>query len=247
MRVERTTYELAGEEIMRRAEEGRGGYVCVANVDMAVRAFYDAGFLRIINEAALVTPDGMPLVWTLRAKGLRDTVRVYGPALTLAVCQKAEARKVPVGFYGGSSEEALGAMIKNIKGRFPALNIAYAFSPPFRLLTKEEDGRVTKDITTSGAKILFVGLGCPKQEMWMAGHKDMVPALMLGVGAAFDFIAGVKKQAPRWMQQSGLEWLFRLMQEPRRLWRRYLIGNSLFILLVLKEASADLIRKMMRR
>jgi N-acetylglucosaminyldiphosphoundecaprenol N-acetyl-beta-D-mannosaminyltransferase len=193
---------------------------------------YDSGdFRRIMNEADLVTPDGMPLVWGLRMLGASDATRVYGPDLTPAVLGAAERAGVPVGFYG-ATESVLGKLRAEVRRRFPALQAPYWFAPPFRPLSPEEDAEVIRQLGCSGVRVLFVGLSTPKQERWMAAHRGRVPAVMLGVGAAFDFLAGVKPQAPRWMQGHGLEWLFRLATEPRRLWWRYLKHNPRFAALV---------------
>jgi N-acetylglucosaminyldiphosphoundecaprenol N-acetyl-beta-D-mannosaminyltransferase len=181
-----------------------------------------------------VTPDGMPLVWALRRLELKDQNRVYGPDLTLNVCRAAAEAGISVGLYGGS-QEVLDALQKNYRERFPQLHIAYAYSPPFRPLTRDEDEAVVRAINASGTRILFVGLGCPKQERWVAGHRDHVQAVMLAVGAAFDFHSGRVRQAPRWMQRSGLEWLFRLLMDPRRLWRRYFKNNPRFLWLVARQ------------
>ena len=228
MRVDYTTFEMATEKIIQLALNGSGGYVCVGTVHMVMESFDDPGFRKIVNSADIVTPDGMPLVWGLKLLGIKDAQRVYGPALTPYICEKASKLNVPVGFYGGT-KIVLEKMIKNLKSRFPSLNVVYAYSPPFRPLTDEEDKKIIDQINSSGVRILFVGLGCPKQEIWMAEHKDKIKAVMIGVGAAFDFIAGVKPQAPKWMQNIGLEWLCRLMIEPRRLWKRYLYNNPRFI------------------
>jgi N-acetylglucosaminyldiphosphoundecaprenol N-acetyl-beta-D-mannosaminyltransferase len=144
------------------------------------------------------------------------------------VCERAEAFGLRVGFYGGTPA-VLTAMTGALTMRFPKLDVGFAWAPPFRSLTDAEDADVIAAITAAEVKILFVGLGCPKQERWMAAHREALGCTMLGVGAAFDFIAGAKRQAPAWMQRSGLEWLFRLSTEPRRLWRRYLIGNPRFL------------------
>jgi len=170
----------------------------------------------------------MPLVWGLKMLGLREAERVYGQELTLRLCERAATVGLPVGFYGGSAE-VMQRVLHNLTRSYPALNLAYTYSPPFRPLTSQEDEAVVHDIVTSRVRLLFVGLGCPKQERWMAEHKDRIPAVMVGVGAAFDFIAGTKRQAPRWMQNIGLEWLFRFAMEPRRLWKRYLYHNPRFI------------------
>jgi N-acetylglucosaminyldiphosphoundecaprenol N-acetyl-beta-D-mannosaminyltransferase len=188
----------------------------------------------VINSADLVTPDGMPLVWLMRLRGAPRQERVYGPTLMLKVLEAAEKSGVPVGFLGGSPH-TLDMLVSRMQNRFPELKIAYQFSPPFRTLSLNEDLEITEAIKTSGAKILFVGLGCPRQEKWIAAHKGVIPAVMLGVGAAFDFHAGVIQQAPPWMQKSGLEWLFRFTREPARLWKRYLVHNPRFVILSLFE------------
>jgi N-acetylglucosaminyldiphosphoundecaprenol N-acetyl-beta-D-mannosaminyltransferase len=192
---------------------------------------YDSEEFRgVMNAADLVTPDGMPLVWALRLLGRRDATRVYGPDLTPMLLQKAEEEGVPVGFYG-AAQWVLDRLLAAVRARYPKLKIAYAFSPPFRPLTREEDDNVVSAINASSARILFVGLNSPKQDKWMAMHRGKVQAVMVGVGAAFDFLAGSKKQAPRWMMPIGLEWLFRLCTEPRRLWKRYLKHNPRFVVL----------------
>jgi N-acetylglucosaminyldiphosphoundecaprenol N-acetyl-beta-D-mannosaminyltransferase len=183
-----------------------------------------------MNEADLVTPDGMPLVWGLMLLGRRDATRVYGPDLTPQILAEAERFNIPVGFYGGSSS-TLARLLKVISDRFPALEVAYSYSPPFRPLSPEEDEMVVSGINSSGAKILFIGLNTPKQDFWMAAHRNRVASVMVGVGAAFDFLSGSKPQAPRWMMRIGFEWLFRLITEPKRLWRRYLKHNPRFVAL----------------
>lgn len=229
MRVDYTTYQRATDAIIKLAQGGRSGYICVGTVHMVMEAFDDPTFREAINAADLVTSDGMPLVWGLRLLGIKEAERVYGPTLTPIICQRAAELGLPVAFYGGTNE-VLEKMLDKLKQQMPALKVAYSFSPPFRPLTQEEDAEVVNAINHSGACILFVGLGCPKQERWMAEHKDRVKAVMVGVGAAFDFIAGTKAQAPAWMQSMGLEWLFRLATEPKRLWKRYLYHNPRFIL-----------------
>jgi N-acetylglucosaminyldiphosphoundecaprenol N-acetyl-beta-D-mannosaminyltransferase len=228
LRVDATSYAESLDAISGLAAAGAGGMVCHANVHMVMEAFDDAGLRRRLNAAERVTPDGVPLVWALRRLGLREVGRVYGPTLMSLACRRAEADGIPVGFYGGHPE-VLDALVAKLSRRFPRLRIAFAFSPPFRPLTAEEDRGVTEAIEASGARILFVGLGCPKQERWMAAHRPALGCVLLGVGAAFSFLAGAKPQAPRWMQRGGLEWLFRLGVEPRRLWRRYLIQNPRFV------------------
>jgi N-acetylglucosaminyldiphosphoundecaprenol N-acetyl-beta-D-mannosaminyltransferase len=170
----------------------------------------------------------------LRALGLRRATRVYGPELTVWILQTAAESGIPVGFLGGTPE-VLDRLIGVVRRRFPSLRIGFADAPPFREITPEEDRRITLAIQSSGVGVLFVGLGCPKQERWMRAHQGRVEAVMVGVGAAFDFLAGAKPQAPPWMQNGGLEWLFRLCSEPRRLWRRYLFNNPRFAVLAITQ------------
>jgi N-acetylglucosaminyldiphosphoundecaprenol N-acetyl-beta-D-mannosaminyltransferase len=228
MRVDPTSYAGAAGRVTgwARAQESR--YVCCASVNNVMEAFDSAAFRDIMNSADLVTPDGVPLVWGLRLLGARDASRVYGPSLTALVLEAAADDGLPVGFYG-ADDDTLQALVANVQRRFPSLRIAYAFSPPFRALTADEDDRVVREIDGSGARILFVGLSTPKQERWMAAHRGRLRTVMLGVGAAFDFLAGTKPQAPRWMQRAGLEWMFRLLTEPRRLGPRYFRHNPRFV------------------
>jgi N-acetylglucosaminyldiphosphoundecaprenol N-acetyl-beta-D-mannosaminyltransferase len=192
---------------------------------------YDSDeFRRVMNNADLVTPDGVPLVWSLRCLGFPQAVRVYGPDLTLRLLAMAESCGLAVGFYGGDSR-TLDRLCHAISRRFPALRVAYSCSPPFRQLALEEDQDAVDEINASKARILFIGLGSPKQDYWMAAHKGQIHAVMIGVGAAFDFLAGTKRQAPRWMMKIGMEWLFRFANEPRRLWKRYLKHNPRFVIL----------------
>jgi N-acetylglucosaminyldiphosphoundecaprenol N-acetyl-beta-D-mannosaminyltransferase len=227
MRVDATSYGDAAMRVARWAKAGESRFVCIASVNNVMEAHDDLEFLSIMNDADLVTPDGMPLVWGLRRLGLPHASRVYGPDLTPAVLTKASEEGIPVGFYGGSPS-VLEAFLLRVERGWPNLRIAYAWSPPFRDLTDEEDERVVEEMNASGARLLFVGIGCPRQEIWMSNHRGRVDAVMLGVGAAFDFMAGMKKQAPGVMQRTGTEWLFRLATEPRRLWRRYLKHNPRF-------------------
>jgi len=228
MRVDATSYRESTSRIIGWARAAESRYVCCASVNNVMEAFDSSSFRRVMNQADLVTPDGMPLVWGLRLLGARNATRVYGPDLTLRTLAVARLTELPVGFYGGSPL-ALNRLLDFARREFPGLTIAYAYSPPFRELTPAEDADLTREILESGARILFVGLSTPKQEIWMAAHRGRVPAVMLGVGAAFDFLAGLKPQAPVWMRHAGLEWLFRLFSEPRRLAPRYLRHNPRFL------------------
>lgn len=228
MKVSETDYQRASDLVLFWAKQKRSKYVCIATVNNVMESYDSEAFRATMNRADLVTPDGMPVVWALRSLGHRTATRVYGPDLTAILLERCGREGVPVGFYG-ASEDVLQRLLTRVQHRYPGLTIAYAFSPPFRPLTPVEDERVIEDINDSGARVVFIGLNTPKQDLWMAAHRDKVHAVMLGVGAAFDFLAGSKPQAPRWMMKIGLEWLFRLATEPRRLWKRYLKHNPRFL------------------
>ncbi|MBE9198542.1 MULTISPECIES: WecB/TagA/CpsF family glycosyltransferase [unclassified Nodularia (in: cyanobacteria)] len=229
MRVDATSYKDATERILAWAEKKQSKCVCLANVHMTMETFDNPKFAQTVNSADLVAPDGMPLVWALGSLGVKETSRVYGPTLTLYVCEAATLMNISIALYGGTPE-SLAAFAGFLEKKFRGINIVCQISPPFRKLSPEEDAAYTRQIAESGAQILFVGIGCPRQELWIAEHKDQIPAVMLGVGAAFDFHSGRVKQAPMWMQKIGLEWLFRLIMEPRRLWKRYFLHNPRYIL-----------------
>jgi len=234
IRVDATDYAAATACIVGWSRNEVGRWVCIANVHTTMEAWDDPGFRHQVNQADLVTPDGMPLVWALRKLGVREASRVYGPTLTLHLCERAARDGVPVGFYGGSAE-AIGRLVPNLVARFPDLRVVFAESPPFRPLTAEEDERAVERIRASGARLLFVGLGCPKQERWMATHRQRLPLVQIGVGAAFDFHAGLVRQAPPALQRMGLEWAFRLAMEPRRLAGRYSRHNPRFVWQLLRQ------------
>jgi N-acetylglucosaminyldiphosphoundecaprenol N-acetyl-beta-D-mannosaminyltransferase len=204
-------------------------YVCVTDVHCVMECQRDPELRRIYNEAGLVVPDGMPLVWLSRLAGHAEADRVYGPDLLLACCGHSLVRGYRHFFYGGASGVA-ELLAERLTQRYPGLRVAGTHSPPFRPLTPAEDAAIVERINDSGADLVWVGLGAPKQERWMYRQRASLRApVLIGVGAAFDFHAGLKRQAPRWLQRSGLEWLFRLLTEPRRLWRRYLRNNPAFI------------------
>lgn len=238
MQVDVTTYANAVRQILRWGRERRGRYVCVATVHMVMEAYDDPHFQQAVNQADLVTSDGVPLVWALRLLGAEAATRVYGPDLVPALCQEATNQNVPVGFYGGTPE-VLERMAAELRRRWPSLSIGFCWSPPFRPLTAAEDAEVVARINASDVRVLFVGLGCPKQERWMAEHRDRLALVMVGVGAAFDFLAGTKRQAPPLLQRAGLEWCFRLATEPRRLWRRYLYHNPRYLGLFARQLIAE--------
>lgn len=234
MRVDGTSYTEATGHVLAWAQAAQPApprYVCAANVHMTMETYDDPAFAQIVNAADLVTPDGVPLVWALTRLGVEDATRVYGPTLTLHVCEAAARSGVPIGLYGGTTESLI-AFAEFLQKHYPAIKIVCRIAPPFRPLTSEEDQAYSQQVIESKARILFVGIGCPKQERWMAAHKErFAGVVMLGVGAAFDFHSGRIKQAPGWMQRAGLEWLFRLLMEPRRLMKRYGKHNPRFLVL----------------
>lgn len=231
MRVDCTSYIAATNRVIKWAREGRSAMVCLGNVHMVMTAYDDPMFAKVVGDADLVTHDGMPLVWALRLLGHPGIERVYGPHLMLFVCQAAMRKKIPIGLYGGRPDvlEDLGTRLRE---RFPGIEIVFQVSPPFRTPTKEEDDRNLKLLRDSGARILFVGTGCPKQENWIHRNRRRFSGPMLGVGQAFDIHSGHTRMAPRWIQNLGMEWGYRLCTEPRRLWRRYLKNNPRYLALV---------------
>ena len=206
------------------------GYVTAAAVNLVMSAREQPQTMAAVLGATLAVPDGMPLVWALQALGHEGATRIYGPDLMLRFCARAAAVGTPMYLYGGRDEAALELLTRRLRERFPGLQIAGGHSPPFRALTPAEEARVLADIEASGAEVVWVGTGQPKQERWMHAMRPRLRApLLVGVGAAFDFHAGLLQQAPRWMQRSGLEWVYRLAREPRRLWRRYARYNPRFV------------------
>ncbi len=209
---------------------GARAYVTAAAVNLVMSAREDPRTLEAVLGATLAVPDGQPLVWALRALGHARATRVYGPDLMARFCEVAARERTPIYLYGGRTPEALDVLRRELGARFPGLEIAGGYSPPFRELTADEEERVIADIDASRAAVVWVGTGQPKQELWMAHMRPRLSApLLVGVGAAFDFHAGLVSQAPRWMQRSGLEWVFRLSREPRRLWPRYARHNPRFV------------------
>jgi N-acetylglucosaminyldiphosphoundecaprenol N-acetyl-beta-D-mannosaminyltransferase len=205
------------------------GYVCVTGVHGVMEAQRDESLRAILNGAYLNTPDGMPMVWLGRLNGAREMGRVYGPDLMLSVCELARKKSWTHFLYGGA-EGVVQELQRRLEARFPGIKIAGTYTPPFRPLNAAEEAELIRSVNEIKPDIFWVGLSTPKQEKFMAQYRDKLDAtLFFGVGAAFDFHAGRVRQAPRWMQRSGLEWLFRLFCEPRRLWRRYLRNNPLFV------------------
>lgn len=218
---------LARITVWARARESR--YVCICNVHSVVTATRDKEFKQVLRHADMTTPDGMPIAWMLRKLGFAGQQRINGPDLMWKYCAQAARTGDSVYFYGGSYE-ALRQMSMKLRAAFPDLQIGGVYAPPFRAVGEVEDDKVIAAINESGAGVVFVGLGCPKQEIWMATHHNRIHAVMIGVGAAFDYHAGTVQRAPLWMQRNGLEWSYRLLSDPRRLWKRYFVTNTLFII-----------------
>ncbi len=230
--ISTTSYEevsTACSEWIADKSAGRGRYICVTSVHGVMEARKNQRIRNILNEADIVTPDGMPLVWALRSFGAVSQGRVYGPNLMLTLCELAETAAHRIFLYGGTTE-ILDALEQNLRQRYPKLIVAGKCSPPFRPLTPDEDEEISELIRMACPDMIFVGISTPRQELWMADHVGIFQGvIMIGVGAAFDFHAGRVRQAPAWMQARGLEWFYRLIQEPARLWRRYVLVTPWFL------------------
>jgi N-acetylglucosaminyldiphosphoundecaprenol N-acetyl-beta-D-mannosaminyltransferase len=231
--VDVVRWNEAIERIFDWASRRESRAVCVCNVHNLVTARRNPAHAEAVRSADLVTPDGAPVAWMLR-KHDRGQERISGPDLMWACCANAAQLGTEIFLYGGT-QPILRQLLQRLSQAFPGLRIAGAYSPPFRELSAEEDSAIVDMINSSGARMVWVGLGCPKQEAWLHAHRGRIHAVMLGVGAAFDFHAGAINRAPAWMQRGGLEWLHRLSQEPRRLARRYFVTNTLFIMAAMRE------------
>ncbi len=216
-------------------------YVCFANVHMLVESYKDKSFNNLLNQADVATPDGGPLSKLMKVLYGQQQDRVAGMDLVPRLLQEAAARGKSVYFYG-STDQVLEAVVGRAQKELPNLRVAGYYSPPFRKLSEDEDNAIVDMINASGADLVFVALGCPKQERWMADHKDRVRACMLGVGQAFMTYAGLEKRLPKWARDLSLEWTYRLYLEPRRLWKRYLVTNSTFVYLASKVLLQRLLK-----
>lgn len=235
VRVSAINMEMAVERICQWIEAGEREYVCVTGVHGVIESQRDSHLMDIHNGSGMTTPDGMPMVWSGRRAGAMWMERVYGPDLMLAVLEESQRRGWSSFFYGGA-EGVPEQLAERLVGRFPGLKVAGTYSPPFRPLTDEEKRAVVEQINGSGATLVWVGLSTPKQEKWMGEFRPLLSApVILGVGAAFDFHVGRVSQAPRWVQQSGFEWLYRLLREPRRLWRRYVDIIPRFVAAIIRR------------
>ena len=222
------------QTILQWASEHKSKTVCVANVHMLMEAHWNPEFAGVLKDADIVTPDGMPLVWMMKKLGATSQDRVAGLDILASICRSAPKEDVSI-FFLGSQKQILSGMRSKLKEEYPDLNIAAMEPLPFRPLTESEDEELINKINESGAGIVFVSLGCPKQEKWMSEHKDKVHAVMIGLGGAFPVYAGLQKRAPRIVRQSGFEWLYRWLQEPRRLWGRYTKTIPPFMWLAMKQ------------
>ncbi|WP_236651278.1 WecB/TagA/CpsF family glycosyltransferase [Aquabacterium fontiphilum] len=231
--IDAISWEDVLSRIVAWADQRQSRYVTLCNVHSVVTAAQDDHFNKVIGQADLALPDGAPVAWALRREGHANQQRINGPDLMWRYLAVAERLGHSVFFYG-SSDETLDKLRARITAAFPKLRIAGMLSPPFRPLSREEDQLDIAQINASGANVVFVGLGCPKQESWMHAHRGSIRGVMIGVGAAFDYHAGIIHRAPAWMQKIGMEWFHRLCSEPRRLAKRYFVTNTVFIARVVK-------------
>ena len=232
--IDALTWDQAISRITRWGAARESRYVCICNVHSAVTTTSDVEFKIAVNNADMATPDGAPIAWALRLLGHPAQERINGPDLMMKYLADAEQLGQVVFFYG-STDTTLAQLRKALALQFPRLRIGGTYAPPFHALSLEEDEHIVDMINDSQANVVFVGLGCPKQEKWMADHRGRIHAVMVGVGAAFDYQAGVVKRAPLWWQRHGLEWLYRLGSEPRRLFKRYMVTNTLFVFGFLRQ------------
>jgi N-acetylglucosaminyldiphosphoundecaprenol N-acetyl-beta-D-mannosaminyltransferase len=233
-------YDAVIEWMDAMIDAGARGWLTAAAVNLVMSARDDPATMRAVLDATVAVPDGQPLVWALKLLGHSGATRVYGPDLMARYCAHAATAGTPIYLYGGRSEQALALLCERLRARFPGLRIVGGWSPPFRPLSAPERARVVSEIDASGARVVWVGTGQPKQELWMSEIRPLLSApLLVGVGAAFDFHAGIVSQAPRWMQRNGLEWVYRLTREPKRLWRRYASQNPRFVVAFARQCLRE--------
>lgn len=236
------TWSGAVSMITAFAQDRRSSVVCMVNAHSVVTASRDDSFGVILADSDVCAPDGAPVSWVMRRLGVTGQRRIDGPGLLWRYCAYAAGAGDAVYLYGGAPD-VMVRLTERLALAFPKLIVAGAECPPFRPLIREEDDAAVERINASGATVLFVSLGCPKQERWMHEHRGRINAVMIGVGAAFDYHAGTLRRAPEWMQRIGLEWAFRLAMEPRRLWKRYLVTNTWFIMLAGRQLAGHWLRR----
>jgi N-acetylglucosaminyldiphosphoundecaprenol N-acetyl-beta-D-mannosaminyltransferase len=230
VRLALTDYDRTLRWMDAIVEEQERGFMCVCNVHTVMASQEDEVLRRALQTSSLNLPDGQPLVWAINALGHSLAGRVYGPELMARACERAPASGHRYYLYGGRNQGALVQLALNLRNRYPGIKIVGGYAPPHRPLTGEERDAVVDEINRARPDVVWTGIGVPKQEKWMAEIRPLLEApILVGVGAAFDFHAGLKAQAPNWMQEAGLEWAYRLGREPRRLWRRYLRYNPRFL------------------
>lgn len=219
----------------------KGNYICVSNVHTTVMSYENENYRKVQNESYMSLPDGRPLSIIQKIKGYTEAERVTGPDLMEEIFKISEEKGYTHYFYG-STEDTLKKLNNRLNKKYPKLKIVGMYSPPFRILTEDEDKKIINEINTKSPDFLWVGLGAPKQELWMYEHKNKVNSLMIGVGAGFDYLAGNIKRAPKWMQIVGFEWLYRLIQDPKRLFKRYLVTNLKFLIFLIKMSIGEILR-----
>jgi N-acetylglucosaminyldiphosphoundecaprenol N-acetyl-beta-D-mannosaminyltransferase len=229
LRTHVLSFSKAISTIEKLAKNKKGGYVCVSNVHMCMETFDSSEFKSILDNSDLTIADGRPIYWAQKLLGEKKGEHIRGQDLTDEICRVSGHKHLNIGLYGGSSVSTLEKVESALLEKFPDIKISFKYSPPYRQLTCKENEDIVQAVTKADVDILFVAIGCPKQEIWMAENKKSLSCVMIGVGAAFDFISGAKKHSPYWMQKVGMEWLYRLFSEPGRLWRRYLIQNPRFL------------------
>ncbi|QSV44858.1 WecB/TagA/CpsF family glycosyltransferase [Geobacter benzoatilyticus] len=230
VRVDTISFTDALRFILDKAKSRLSGYVCVANVHMVIEAYDDPSFKQVLLNADLVIPDGMPLVTALKNNYGVSQDRVAGMDIFPVLLDKAAVENIPV-FFLGSTDDVLEKIERRARDEYPNITIAGTYSPPYRRLTEEENIEIEQMVNNSGAGLLFVAFGCPKQEKWMFSHVKSIHAIMVGIGGAFPVYAGLQKRAPVWMQRLSLEWFYRLLLEPRRLFKRYFYTNTKYLYL----------------
>jgi N-acetylglucosaminyldiphosphoundecaprenol N-acetyl-beta-D-mannosaminyltransferase len=241
--ITNTNYSNVIKRIIKIIKLKQKKYICIAAVHLVMECQNNQKLLKGVNNSSLITLDGVPLVWISKLYGAKNIERVYGPDLMLKTCQLAEEKNYNIFLLGGKTGQSQ-ILRTNLQKKYPKLKIVGNIDTPSRPITNHQSLFIIQKINKSHSNIVFVGLGCPWQELWMIkNRKFLKPQILIGVGAAFDFITNYKKQAPKWVQNIGLEWLFRFIQEPKRLWYRYLILNSQFIIKISKQLIYDFIIK----
>ncbi len=227
------TYKTFIDNILALSQKSSSSYVCVSNVHMSIEAYQSAAFCSVVNSADMATPDGMPLAKAMKLLYGVEQNRVAGMDLMPDLMKEAEKKELSIYLYG-STDEVLETIKAKAAQEFPKLKL-YGYSPPFKVLNAEEKSEIVEEINSKKPDLVFVALGCPKQEKWMAEHKGKINSCMIGLGGAFEVYADVKDRAPQWMQDYSLEWMYRFAQDPKRLWKRYAVTNTLFIVLLLHQ------------